>query len=214
MHYRRSESDWAACRVPREESVKNLRWLLVLLLFAVPYEEKALGGGDLACCGALGGAGKWGGRSQFSVCVPSASCNSASNTQVAVTYVDGAQSCPAGSYDCVVRAFSQCCGFDCSYYHDQCSAFSPSPSCCAGYCGPGAATPGPVLRPGPGTRLLPAERDPSAVLAARCTGGVVSELRVSDQVGARPTAPPEVAGAGPIERIQPVSAWLVTSSEA
>jgi hypothetical protein len=66
-----------------------------------------------------------------------------------VTYVDGVPSCPAGSYDCAVAAYNQCCAFNCSYYRDECGGFSPSPSCCSGYCGgpSGNASPLCVSRP-------------------------------------------------------------------
>jgi hypothetical protein len=120
--------------------VKSLRWFVLAALFFVPPASEALGSGDQACCGSLGNAGPWGGGTHFSLCVRAASCSASSHTQVAVTYFDGAPSCPSGSYDCAVTANIECCTYSCAGSPD-CSASSPSPSCCSGYCGGGSATP-------------------------------------------------------------------------
>jgi hypothetical protein len=120
--------------------MKNLRWLAVAFLFLIPHQA-ALGSGEQACCGALGNAGPWLGGVHPSLCIRGATCSSASHSQVAVTFFDGPASCPAGSYDCVVAAYNQCCAYDCSY-EPECGASSPSPSCCSGYCGSGSAKPG------------------------------------------------------------------------
>jgi MYXO-CTERM domain-containing protein len=111
-----------------------MKWVLALALALVPVTAVAATP-TTACCGSFNNAGAWGGANQFSLCVTGAACKDTAHKQIAMTYFDGAPNCPVGSYDCVVNAHIECCGWDCSWVA-ECSSYSPAVSCCAGYCGP------------------------------------------------------------------------------
>jgi hypothetical protein len=117
------------------------RWLLVAFVLAsAPAAASAgfyTGGGDTACCGAVGNAGPWGGADQFSFCIRGATCTDPSHTMVTITRFDGDRVCPVGSYDCAVTAMTVCCDGSGLSDPENCSDYSVLPSVCGGYCGPG-----------------------------------------------------------------------------
>jgi hypothetical protein len=113
----------------------TIHWLLpILCLFlTVPQSTLAQADSNAVCCGNLGGAGEWGGNSQYVFCMSGPCIDNASQT-ISVSYQSTGTACPHGTFSCLVTPRLECCGWDCSTA-PECGLRNQKPSCCNGYCG-------------------------------------------------------------------------------